>query len=596
MSYLSAQNEAYLAWLNSGSVPTAQGDAFYGSTIPVWRSVIDIRAHGAKGDSNPATDDSVPINAAILAAYNSSRGSQSAAIYIPFAPLQSDGTQGFYNLKHSLIVFDGTTLFSDLGGQWACRLLFNECTGIDVDDNTTLTSDVTLQNLWLDGTAPDSASSAVTIGINSDVTNYWTGENLQVTNFVDGFVFNAQNVGNGNHFVKNYISVNTRYPNAVNGYPRYGIHLLGAGNAHPQSIDFFGMWVSGNLSATSTAPTGNGINTTFNIRPNVPLWQESGIKVYYVNAGGYEVKKSSDPSTGQYKLYDFTTGSNVLIPNGSTGSRSQNVNVVFNTPPANGQLIHIVFNDPTMNTGIQISQGNINSFRGLGIQGCITGVSDHVGQNLFDFDNMEIINLAWQLLGNTGQGTVALARQYGVIDQMWSSSASSGGTLIAGDMGAGWDWFEHQATGNQTCTSLVTPLVLATDVTDTGPGGLKFTQPGFSNREIEATGLVALVASGGGPVSAQFQLKASYDNASTWGVVDTDIVSGYCSVAEENFYARFRCTAVDRANNPLPINGQLPSVFYRTEVLLLSGTSATISGSGQIPYKLRARGVNRANA
>lgn len=593
-----AQLQSYLAWINKGVVLGTQGDAFLGgppgvpAPFPAYFDVTN-PLFGAKGDSNPATDDSIPINEALTAAYNAASLGSTIAVFIPYPPPQANGSPGFYNLKQPLLMYHGSKLIGAEGGMWGVNLQWNaDCNGIDVQNGgASLTGRVTLRNLNLSGNAPVSAIATKTIGINSLVTNFWDIQNVYVQDFVDQLVFDAASNGNGTHFIYNFITYNTSYPNATNGYPRYGIRLTGAANK-VQTARFLNCYVSGVLSANSSTFTGDGHTTTFNHKPNSPLWQESGIKVYYVNGAGHQVKKSSAGGSPDYQLYDFTTGTNVLIPNGSKGSKSQNVNVVFSSAPANGQTILVLFSDPTLACGLYWDNANINYFEGGGVQGAITGVEDILGQNMYSMDNMEIIDTAWNL---NGVRTYAYSRQYNnTVDTLLSSST---GTLITSQPGAGWDWTEIQATiitGAQTFTSGSATTVAADS---DGSGLLGFSEYDFTNREVQVQFNAGLVCSGGGPVSATVTVQVSYDNANTFVSLGIFTVSGYSSAAGEAFYVPVCQTFVDRSSAAEPVGYGVPTIFYRTQIAITSGTSLTIAAQDDSTYyALRVRDVNLAVA
>ena len=565
-----------------------------GAPSPPGHYDLDVTApiFGAAGDSNHETDDSIPINAAILAAQNFSIGASGGlaclGVYIPDAPVPAGGGLGFYNLLQPLLVRPRTRIRGQ-GARTTILSWHGDCHGITPFDPSVLTAEVHLEGFVLLGHAPSATVADKTIGINVLAANHWLLRDLYVENFVDALVFDTGDVACAMHMVENFTTYNTPYPNPINGYPRYGLHLVGQGGHQVQCVQVLGATISGNLSASQAFATGDGVRTSFNFQPNAPLWQESGVKVYFSQAGGQRLKQSSAPGA-DYQLFDFTTGSNVLIPNGSAGSGSQNVNIVFTTPPPAGQQIIFSYNDPYLAAGILAENATANSMRLYQIQGAQVAVDDVTGPNLYDIDNIEIVDRVWKL---NGTRTVARCRNLEniTIDELYSSTT---GDHTVGDEGAGWEWSETLATasrGTQTFTS-GSPNPIATDASSAGL--LTFTDTiNFSVREVETQFVCGLTNSAGGNAQAQFTLQASYDAAATWTTLLVWNVSGWCAPAT-TFFAAVSQSAKDRSALPLPTGGGTPTVNYRVLAALVAGTNVTIPvQSSQMVYALRARGTNR---
>lgn len=590
----STQLAEYLAWLNK-QAPSGTG-AFLGGQLGLpspYPPYLDVTSpvFGAKGDSSAATDDSVAINLALTTAYDS--GGQINGIYIPDPPAQSGGARGFYNCKNPLLLYNSSRVIG--AGYRTTVLQFTDCHGFSPADTTKLCADVHLENLTLLGNAPTSSSATATIGINAKGFNHWCLRNLIVQEFVDQFVFDAGTTGGAFAHCFNLESYNIQFPNATNGYPRYLMRLTGSSGT-TQCVEVFGGTLSGNLSAKTHTYTGDGVTTTFNLQPNAPLWAESGIKVYFIGGDNYTVKKSSAGGSPDYRLYDFTTGSNVLIPNGSTGSGSQNVNVIFTVAPANGQSIIICYNDPYAFKGVYIDKGTANRIMLAQIQGCQIAVDDESGHNWVDVSNLEILNTAWEANGQGSRMTVSNYEGGSVIDNIYTSSTGSLTTL---ETGAGWDWTEVSATNATTGDQTFTSPSFNTVLTDNSPRGtLLFQEFGACTREIEVQFVAALTNSSGGAVQAQFQLQVSYDGTSTWSTMTNGKfdVSGYTS-ASSTFYQPVRMTFRDTSSLGLPINNEPLKIGYRLQIAIVSGTNCTIdTAGGSQAYFLRARNVNRVGA
>lgn len=596
-----AQLQAYITWLNSGNPPNSLGDAFLGGpTRPAnpLSGLINVTAQpfGAKADSNPATDDSVPIQAAIDFARTVAAGS-TIPVFIPPAPVQAGGQPGYYNLKHSLKVYENTCLFSVDGGQNLTRLHFVDCKGIEPFDPTHLTPDVTLANLWFEGNGPSSTSVTATIGIHMNAGNRWIMNNIQCNDFVDQCTFDTNGVGCGGANINNFYSISAGTPNATNGYPRYGFHLLATGGGQPQSIDVRNFYMSGTVTSTGFPNgTGNGVLTTFgDFTLNQLLFREAGFKVYYVNSGGHALRQSSDPGTGTYKLYNMDSGSAVLIPHNATYVGAAKVRVVFNAPVANGQTIEFIQNDPTMQVAIQAAVCNICSFHGQGVQGAIIGVFDGSdGRNSYFFDNMEIHDIAWQL---AGPRSLCISLSYNAtVDQIYMPS---GGTsnFITSQYGSGWEWTEGKGTvtvGNQNITSTTAYTNIAYD--GTGSGLLGYSEYDFCSREVQVEFTAAMTVTGGGVGTTHFVLEATYDNGNSFVNLGDFFISGYNTAGNENFFVTVSQTFKDlNETTGIPNAAYLiPNNFYRLKAINITDlTQCQIQCNSNLSYRIRVRDTNR---
>lgn len=225
---------------------------------------------------------------------------------------------------------------------------------------------------------------------------HWMND-LRIVDFCRGIDFDAQPHGAGgasglgNIQASDIIVDMPAYPSQflINGQPDFGVYVHSTGGAgNPQGIYMDRPFISGNRLVNDTGFLFSDGTSGFNpasLGPlQAPLWQASGIQVFFYTLNGPAIQLTQVNSNGSnplhYTLWDADS-TPVLIPVGATNCNCNNIQVRFDVTPPDGQIHRVLWNDPTIRAAIRIEVGNENTFRDCDISGAYIGFDCDSGPN-----------------------------------------------------------------------------------------------------------------------------------------------------------------------------------------------------------------------
>lgn len=490
-------------------------------------------------------------------------------------------SQQSYDISAPLTVYESTEFFGS--SHRPTRLSFyNDTDGIKVAGTGATYRGIVIHDLNIVGNANLAQVNTVTTGLTVKQTELGIFYNLLITDFVDNLAVLG---GSSGRFTNVDIS-SGKYPNVLNGYPRYGINLdenPDNGN-RPQSMDFFGCRVYANdANQEDDSQTGDGVTTDFDFSwtGKLPLFGETGIKAYLLNA-----------TTGRWDLSAITTdytlwGVDSLlvetsIPAGTTNVSTaaglptagflnyecRHVKIKFVVAPALGQAIKFKWCEPTGLIGFRLQEGSADTLRGGQVGGWATSAYLNSDSNIFAPDYIQICNTNVQVTSIGSNNYIPTPEFNDTVNGNLYTLDSAARQLTISP-GAGREPVRALLTTDQTSSAAGT-LTWNSVVGGTLPSSttLKVELQTILNRRVTLNLDMGITAGG----TATVDLKVSIDAGGSYTSLRKRVIA--CG-------SDLRCSiAIDAIDTNViqRVGGVLPSVLYQVNITTVTGTWTVYDG------------------
>ena len=348
-------------------------------TLQVGR--LNVSTFGARGDG--INEDRAAIQAALDYANTNFGG---GCIVFPEGTYKCDGPLKYYDNQ----TLEGTSRFKP-------TLVFTDTSGIiPADLDSTLTTYVAIRNLHIKGNAATSLSATATVGLHIKNTRDSTFADLIIEDFVDGVSVDADTKGGPFNTLNGVTVLQAKYPNTINGYPRYGMRFTGD-TKQSQCATGIGIRLYAQISNQTNDFDGDGSTNTFEIdfsTKQIGWYKEAGLQVFVRDANGNWVAKANGTDYDLYALNSI--GSATVIPSGTVNISTVNgragyvnyqavkARVVFRAgkiPVSGSANIRLRWSDPTGVAGICFEKATGNILLPSGIAGYTYAIDAQSGPN-----------------------------------------------------------------------------------------------------------------------------------------------------------------------------------------------------------------------